>query len=536
MKSTGCIRNLYGIFFLCLLLFAAPSYATLIQILHTNDIHSHLEHAPHQPDLGGYAQLKVQLAELRQWGHERGIGTIAMDAGDFLEGNIYYLADRGKRAYQIHGQVGFDVSTIGNHDYLMGARDLEPIMRDVPTSFQLLGANFHVDKKYKHINQKIKPYWETVVNGVKVGVVGPTLNDVLYKWRIEEGDISDEIEATQKYARELRARGNQVVIALTHVGLSKDRKIAKQVPEVDFIVGGHSHDRLFSVEYVQSKGNKRIGIVQAGNHLEWLGQLILDYDPIKKSVRVASYQLIPVKAAYKDSAIEEGIADANDALDVLFGAGWLTEVVGVSKLKTPQMGGNKLVWQFVLNDAIREAIDGDFAVNAEALAGSNYPTNKDITRRDLYNSNPRTFEFDKKYGYNVYSTRVRGLWISLVFRVVMRLGLPLYVSGITFDATPAGEGKYGEKYKVSNLRVNGKRINLLKLYKVALPEAIVRGGFAITQWVGLLLKCPDDYKIAMWQALENKIRQLKVVQEDYLDRYFFNQGGIMMRPERVYLP
>ncbi|MEK6625720.1 MAG: metallophosphoesterase [Bdellovibrionota bacterium] len=536
MKSSLWIRNFYFVFCLSLLLIASPSFATLIQILHTNDIHSHLEHSPHQPDLGGYAQLKVQLAGLRQWGEERGIGTIAMDAGDFLEGNIFYLADRGKKAYQIHGQVGFDVATIGNHDYLMGARDLEPIMRDVSTSFQLLGANFHVDKKYKAINSKIKPYWETVVNGVKVGVVGPTLNDVLYKWRIEEGDISDEIEATQKYARELRARGNQVVIALTHVGLSKDRKIAKNVPEVDFIVGGHSHDRLFSVEYVKSKGNKRIGIVQAGNHLEWMGQLILDYDPLNKSVRVASYQLIPVKAPYKDPDIEARIADANDALDVLFGAGWLTDIVGISKLKTPQMGGNKLVWQFLLNDAIREAVDGDFAVNAEALAGTNYPTNKDITRRDLYNSNPRTFEFDRKYGYNVYTARVRGLWISLVFRVVMRLGLPLYVSGITFDAQPAGDGKYGEKYKVSNLRVNGKRIKLPKLYKVALPEAIVRGGFAITQWVGLLLKFPDDYKISMWQALENKVRQLRIVQEDYLDRYFFKQDGVMLKPERVYLP
>ena len=76
-----------------------------------------------------------------------------MDAGDFLEGNIYYLAERGKKAYEIHGSVGYDVAVIGNHDYLMGAKDLNAILRDVPTSFKLLGANFIVDPKHRAIQE-----------------------------------------------------------------------------------------------------------------------------------------------------------------------------------------------------------------------------------------------------------------------------------------------------------------------------------------------------------------------------------------------
>jgi hypothetical protein len=200
------------------------------------------------------------------------------------------------------------------------------------------------------------------------------------------------------------------------------------------------------------------------------------------------------------------------------------------------MGGSPHVWLHMLNDSMKDAVDADFAVNVEALSGTNYPSTGPISRRDLYNSNPRTFEFDNKLGYNVYTARVRGVWISLVFRAVMRLGIPMYVSGIDFDYKPKGDGKWGEKYSVSNLRVQGKRINPFKLYKVALPEAIVRGGFAITKWVGLLLKFPDDYKISMWQALEQKIRSLGTVAEDYVDRYFFGKDGVLTKTDRVYLP
>jgi len=533
IKTRGYLYLILSFF---LTLISLPSQATLFQILHTNDAHSHLDHSDHQPDLGGYGRLKNQIATMREWGSERGIPTIAMDAGDFLEGNIYYLADRGKKTYQIHGSVGYDVATIGNHDYLMGASDLNAILRDVHTSFQLLGGNFYLDKKYQAAQEKIKPYWETVINGVKVGVLGITLDDVLYKWRIGEGGITDEVTAARKYARELRARGNEVVIALTHVGLSKDKKIAKKVPEIDVIVGGHSHDELFTVVYQKTKGNKRIPIVQAGSHLEWLGQLVLDYNRAKKKVSVVHYQLHPVKAPFKAPEIEEIITQANQDLYDLFGMNWLNEMVGMSQIPAPKMGGNKKVWQFIINEAMLEATDSNFSVNAEALSGTNYPTTGPITRRDIYNSNPRTFELDNKFGYNVYTARVRGLWISLVFRVVTRFGIPLYVSGLTFDAKPVGDSKWEEKYKVSNLRVNGKRINPFKLYKVAFPEAIVRGGFAITKWVSLLLKFPDDYKIPMWKAIEDKVRRLGTITNDYLDRYFVKKNGVPLRPERVYLP
>ena len=84
----------------------------------------------------------------------------------------------------------------------------------------------------------MKPYWETEIDGVKIGVLGLTTDDLLYEWRIGDGYIGNEYKAAKKYAKELRERGNDIVIALTHMGLSKDKKLAKKVPEIDLIVGG----------------------------------------------------------------------------------------------------------------------------------------------------------------------------------------------------------------------------------------------------------------------------------------------------------
>ncbi|MBT6325087.1 MAG: hypothetical protein HOJ35_03905 [Bdellovibrionales bacterium] len=511
----------------------SKAFANKIQILHTNDIHSHLEHTTHQPEIGGYARLKSLIQEKKDWALENNIETIAMDAGDYLEGNMFYMADWGKKSYQVHGEAGFDVSVIGNHDYLMGERDLDALLRDVDTSFQLLGANLHVPERYENINEKIKPYIEMEVNGVKIGIIGITINDILYKWRLSESKISNEIKSARKYARILKNRGNDLVIALTHIGLKKDKKLAKKVPEIDLIVGGHSHDALHEVYYQKSKKGKMIPIVQAGKHAEWLGQLIIDYDPDSNQLKVDDYKLLKVENSNKNMDIEYLVEEANQDLNDLYGESWLNETVGQSELRPQHLGGNGDTWIHFINDSMRETANADIAIHVDALSGRNYPTTGNITRKDLYNSNPRTFEFENLFGYNVYTAKIKGLWVGLVFKVVMRFGLPLYISGITFDYKKKGDNKY----KVSNLKVHGKRLKMFKRYNVGMSEAIIRGGIAITPWVKLLLNKPRNTLISMWEALEERLRTVPIVKENYasfenLEYYFYKKRPI----QRMMIP
>jgi len=458
------------------------SYAQKIQILHTNDLHSHLDHTVHRPYLGGYARVKVMLDKFKKEAKEKGIGSIAMDGGDFMEGNLYYMADKGKKTFDIFNHLGHDVAVLGNHDYLMAADDLEDILQTYPPSYKLLAANFKLDDRFKAVKETIKPVWETVVSGVKVGVIGITLNDLLYKWRLKgDGNLYNEVAYTKFYANYLKARGNQVIIALTHIGVSKDKELAYHVPELDLIVGGHSHTELHEVVYHQSKNGKKIPIVQTGKYGEWLGKMTLDYDAKNKKASILDYKLIPVNVEEKDPKILGLIEDANRELNDLYGEEWLKTIVG----------------------------------KTTALSGENYPIGN-VTRRDLYNGNPRTFDFEDKFGYNIYTAEVNGLLLKVLATACLNLNIPLYFSGISFEWKKKSNGKY----KVWNLKHKGKPINVLKSYKVSFSEAVVRGGLEISKWVKFILRNSEKTTHSMWNALEEKFKKEGSLNSDYLDRYY----------------
>ena len=258
-------------FILLILLVPMFAHAELIQILHTNDLHSHFDYTPHMPKHGGYARMKSLIDKHKDLASQQGIPTITMDGGDSMEGNMYYMADKGKRSLEAFNELGIDVSVLGNHDYLMGAGDLEDILKSVPPKFNLLTANFEINDSFPLIKRYLKPVWETEINGVKIGVVGITLDDMLYKWRLKgSGKILSEISAARKWAKYLKKRGNDIVIALTHIGVVKDKILAYNVPELDLIVGGHSHTAIKEVEYVNTFGNKKIPIVQSFMHTVFL--------------------------------------------------------------------------------------------------------------------------------------------------------------------------------------------------------------------------------------------------------------------------
>lgn len=509
-----------------------PVKAELIQILHTNDLHSHLDYTPHKTHFGGYARMKALIDKHKGLAALNGIDTITMDGGDSMEGNLYYMADKGRRSLEAFNHIGHDVSVLGNHDYLMGAEDLEAILKDIPPSFALLAGNLKVNDSFPFINEHVKPVWETQIGDVKIGVVGITINDMLYKWRLKDrGSIKGEVEAAKHWAHYLRNRGNDIVIALTHIGVDKDKLLAANVPELDLIVGGHSHTALHEVIYQKSFNNKNTPIVQAGRYGEWLGKLILDYDKTNKELKIQSYELVANNEDTKDDWMNSIISRANQDLFELYGKDWLETVVGVSHLRSSQEVDDKKVWYYFLNDSMLESVAADMAVHAGPISGTNYPLGE-VTRRDLYNGNPRTFDFQDKFGYHIYTAKVSGFWIKWVALACMNLNIPLYFSGISFKWKKKSNGKY----KVWNLRHKGKRIKPFKRYKVAFSEAIIRGGLGISKWVKLLLHDIKRSEVSMWQALEEKFQFEKELHPDYLDRYYGRKGHFVgEKIDRVYV-
>ena len=206
--------------------------AKIIQILHTNDTHSYLAYSTHQPNQGGMARMKALIDQYKSEALQKNIKSIVLDAGDFLEGNVFYLAEEGRKSFEIHNEMGYDASAVGNHDYLMGSENLDQLLGSIDLKFSLLASNISVNKKFNNIRTKINPYTELNIDGIKVAILGLTTNDRLYKWSLDDSEITDPIKTAQYYEDELKQRGNDVIIALTHIGVLEDLKLAKKTKQM----------------------------------------------------------------------------------------------------------------------------------------------------------------------------------------------------------------------------------------------------------------------------------------------------------------
>lgn len=483
---------------LLLSLLAGSAQAKLVQILHTNDTHSFLDSTHHNKNEGGSSRMKGLMDYYREKAASDGIKTITLDGGDFLEGNIYYMADKGLKSFEVHNSMGYDAVVLGNHDYLMGARGLDEVLGRIDLNFALLGANIKPSYANENIRKSLKPYKELSIDGMKIAILGLTTSDFFYSWTLEGSRITNPIKSAQNYERILKNRNNDFIFAVTHIGVNRDLKLASKTNHIDLIVGGHSHTALHEPVYEQNRRKVDVPVVQAGFHGKFLGRIIVDLEK-GKPLKVVSYELVPVRYQAEDPQIKEMVRIADEELNDLYGQEWLEEKIAESELEEDDKSGSRK-WAYFIADALREKTNSDVAMHVSSMNGENYPIG-DITRRDLINSIPRAFELSDVYGWNIYTTKVSGSLLKTVCETLAHFGQPLSFSGMTIDwiRTPFGS-------KVASARINGKKINPFKEYKVAFTEGIVRGAIEISPKTKIILRDPKRTEHKIWQTLEEKLR------------------------------
>jgi 2',3'-cyclic-nucleotide 2'-phosphodiesterase (5'-nucleotidase family) len=428
---------------------------------------------------------------------EDGVKTLVMDAGDFTEGNLYYMADSGRKVFEVHNEMGYDVSALGNHDYLMGTRDLDKILGEMDLKFTLVAANLQMIYDFKNLRAKIKPFKEFEIDGIKIGVLGLTTNEIFYKWRFEGGVITNPYKAAKHYEEILKQRKNNFIIALTHIGVLNDIRLAEKSKYIDLIVGGHSHTALFKPSYGINKKKQAVPIVQAGMHTEYLGRLIVDLE-IGRPLKIVSYELVPVKYEAQDLKINSLVEEANNDLDNAYGKDWLDQKVGYSDLKADDKDGARK-WAYFITDSMKEKVNADIAIHTPLMNGEDFPIGN-VSRRDLFNSIPRVFDLTDKYGWSIYTTRVKGIWLRSLFEALTHFGRPLTFSGIHMEYKRSEFG-----IKIKHLFVNGKIIGPYKYYTVAFTEGIVRGAQGVSPYTSVILHNPKKTNFLIWNTLEEKI-------------------------------
>jgi 5'-nucleotidase/UDP-sugar diphosphatase len=260
----------------CSAALAADSGELRFTILHTNDFHAHDEpFIERGRSVGGMPRIIHIIRSIRA----NDPNVLVIDAGDIFQGTSFFKFYHGATEVEMLNRAGYDLYTIGNHEFDDGPDNLATQLKNA--KFTVLNANIDASAK-PELQALIKPSVVKTIKGQRVGFIGGIVPDLTEVSLRTEGvkiknagaewmkPINDEIA-------KLKSEGVDKIILVTHIGVEGDRELAKN-PDVDVIVGGHSHTRLSQAIVVPHADGSKAMIVQAGCYGRALGKLDLAFD------------------------------------------------------------------------------------------------------------------------------------------------------------------------------------------------------------------------------------------------------------------
>jgi len=251
-----------------------------ITILHTNDVHSHIDpfpaDHPRNANMGGAARRAALIESIRK--EEENV--LLLDAGDIFQGTPYFNYYGGELEFKLMSIMQYDVATMGNHDFDNG---IDGFYAQLPhAKFDFVSANY--DFKNTILNEIVKPHKIIKKNGLKIGIfgLGIELEGLVDKKLYKETAYNNPIEIAQDQSRILKEEHKcDLVICLSHLGFAyknepykvSDLEIAKKTRNIDLIIGGHTHTFLDKPVIEKNLDGKEVLINQVGCYGINLGRI-----------------------------------------------------------------------------------------------------------------------------------------------------------------------------------------------------------------------------------------------------------------------
>ena len=256
-----------------------------ITILHTNDVHSHID--PFGPNdgrnanKGGVARRATLIQRLRQ----ENPNTLLLDAGDIFQGTPYFNYYGGELEFKLMSMLDYDAATIGNHDFDNG---IDGLYAQLPhAQFDFISANYNF--KNTILDGHVAPYKIFIKNGVRIGVfgLGIELEGLVGKDMFKETKYLDPIEIAQDMSRILKTEEQcDLIICLSHLGYDyenqqkvSDRSLARSTKDIDLIIGGHTHTFLNEPTVETNRIGKSVLINQVGCYGLYVGKVDFYWEP-----------------------------------------------------------------------------------------------------------------------------------------------------------------------------------------------------------------------------------------------------------------
>ena len=261
-----------------------------ITILHTNDVHSHIDAFPathsRHPNMGGVARRATLVEQIRN----ENPNTLLFDAGDIFQGTPYFNFYGGELEFTLMSKLKYDAATIGNHDFDNG---IDGLLAQMPhASFELLSANY--DFSNTVMDGYVNPYKIYMVDGIKIGVygLGIELDGLVTKKLYKETQYLNPYEIALDMERQLKEEEQcDLIVCLSHLGYDYkesnrpcDTRLAQQTYHTDLIIGGHTHTFLDKPDVRINQNGNSVLVNQVGCYGINVGRIDFFFDTDKKAL------------------------------------------------------------------------------------------------------------------------------------------------------------------------------------------------------------------------------------------------------------
>jgi 5'-nucleotidase/UDP-sugar diphosphatase len=322
--------------------FAGPVQAEFtLNILHINDFHSRFEsitgtdsncNAENEAAnecFGGIARLKTAITEKRDALKGAGDNVVLLSAGDNFQGSLYYTYYKSQIVADFLNELAFDAVATGNHEFDDGPPEFAKLIAEA--SFPIIGGNFDVSNE-PELAGKIKGVIVLNVGGEKVAIVGATTVDTPEIASPGPNVVFQNVaDYVQGAVAALEDAGINKIIVLSHIGYTVDQDLAKAVPGVDVVVGGHSHTFLGTGEgeagpyptMVAGADGTEVPVVQAGQYGKVLGELKVTWDDSGKVISATGAPMLIDSSVTPDEATLAKVAELGIPLEEM-----KSEVIG----------------------------------------------------------------------------------------------------------------------------------------------------------------------------------------------------------------
>jgi 5'-nucleotidase/UDP-sugar diphosphatase len=425
-------------------------------LLHTNDSHGHIEN---------YSVLKTVVKQIRQKNNQ----VLLLDGGDTLSDTLESMHDKGETVSNFMKELEYDAMVPGNHDYDYGVSRLLSFSN---SGLPLTAANlFHESGK-----EALPPFLVLEKGDFRIGVIGITYPKTPYttdKKNVKKikfsSDLKKIIEVSVQRLQEKRV---QIIILLTHLGLSKDIEIAESITGIDLIVGGHSHNQISTPLRINNTY-----IFQAGAHLQNLGKANFIFR--NGTLSLKEYDLLDISLspnAKKDEETANRIQKIKKRVNA-------DKVIVRSREAIPRADTiadsypRKRKSQSPADSLFADLLLRTFKSDGVILPGVGYglplPKGK-ITLSDLRNLIPHDSKLYRIWlkGREIKEVIEQSLENIFTEDTDKRIGGVVQVAGISFTYYP--EMARGER--VSSLLINGGSFEPEKSYEIITPGLLAEGG------------------------------------------------------------